>query len=65
MIVHLLQILGQQPTPAACGTGSTLSYSGTTTGATAENPYSSLTCMDAPAADVWVTFTCNRKRDRS
>ena len=49
--------LGNLPNPPACGTGNTLSYNGTTTGATAENPYSALTCMDAPAADVWVTFT--------
>nr|MBC8475511.1 hypothetical protein [Bacteroidota bacterium] len=39
--------IGTTPTPPACGTGNTLSYNGTTTGATAENPYSSLTCMDA------------------
>ncbi|MBT6439874.1 MAG: PKD domain-containing protein, partial [Flavobacteriales bacterium] len=49
--------LGNLANPPACGTGNTLSYNGTTTGATAENPYSALTCMDAPAADVWVTFT--------
>lgn len=49
--------IGSTPTPGACGTGNTLTYNGTTAGATAENPYSSLTCMDAPAADVWVSFT--------
>jgi hypothetical protein len=52
--------LGSLPNPAACptgGAGSALVYNGTTVGATAENPYSSLSCMDAPAADVWVTFT--------
>ncbi|MGV6861709.1 MAG: PKD domain-containing protein [Putridiphycobacter sp.] len=56
--------LGTLPTPPACGTGSqvatsSINYNGTTVGATAENPYSSLTCMDAPAADVWVSFTAS------
>ncbi|AWM14606.1 hypothetical protein DI487_12570 [Flavobacterium sediminis] len=51
--------LGILPSPAPCGStnsGSTLIYNGTTIGANAENPYSSLSCMDAPAADVWVSF---------
>ncbi|RAK19227.1 hypothetical protein B0I03_1163, partial [Flavobacterium aquaticum] len=51
--------LGTLPSAAACGStnsGTTLTYNGTTTGATAENPYSALSCMDSPAADVWVSF---------
>ena len=51
--------LGTLPAPSPCPTGgnaTTYTYNGTTIGAAAENPYSSLTCMDAPAADVWVTF---------
>ncbi|MBL4703395.1 MAG: hypothetical protein JKY54_02680 [Flavobacteriales bacterium] len=54
--------LGTLPSPSACptgGAGSTLTFNGTTIGATAENPYSSLTCMDAPAADVWVSFVAS------
>ena len=51
--------LGTLPSPAACGvtnSGTIFTYNGTTIGATAENPYSSLTCMNSPAADVWVRF---------
>lgn len=56
--------LGSTPNPPACGTGvqtagSSINYNGTTIGSVAENPYSSLSCMDAPAADVWVTFTAS------
>jgi len=50
--------IGALPSPIACpdGSGTTFTYNGTTNGATAENPYSSLACMDAPAADVWIQF---------
>ena len=54
--------LGTLPSPSACptgGSGSTYTYNGTTINAVAENPYSSLACMDAPAADVWVSFTAS------
>ena len=50
--------LGTLPNPAGCpgGAGTLFTYNGTTTNAIAENPYTALTCMDSPAADVWVTF---------
>jgi len=54
--------LGTLPAPPPCvgsfggGSASTFTYNGTTVNAVAENPYSSLACMDAPAADVWVSF---------
>jgi gliding motility-associated-like protein len=51
--------LGTLSNPASCptgGAGTSTVFNGTTVGATAENPYSALTCMDSPAADVWVTF---------
>ena len=54
--------LGTLPAPPPCigslggGPASTFTYNGTTVNAIAENPYSSLACMDAPAADVWVSF---------
>ena len=53
--------LGTLPAPAACpgGAGTLFTYNGTTTNAVAENPYSSLACMDAPAADVWVSFVAS------
>ena len=56
--------LGTLPTPAPCvgttgGGGTQVTYNGTNVGAVAENPYSSLTCMDAPAADVWVSFVAS------
>ena len=50
--------LGTLPAPPPCvgssggGSASTFTYNGTTVNAVAENPYSSLACMDAPAADV-------------
>jgi len=51
--------LGTLPATPPCpggGAGATLTYNGTTINAIAENPYSALTCMDAPAADVWISF---------
>ncbi|TXB63443.1 hypothetical protein FRY74_12745, partial [Vicingus serpentipes] len=39
-----------------CGSSSVQTFNFTTNGATAENPYSALACMDAPAADVWFSF---------
>ncbi|MEX2483435.1 MAG: hypothetical protein WED10_02695, partial [Brumimicrobium sp.] len=53
--------LGALPDPDDCpsGAGTTFTYNGTTVGANAENPYSSLACMDAPAADVWVSFVAS------
>ena len=53
--------LGSLPNPAGCpsGAGSLFTYNGTTTNAVAENPYASLACMDAPAADVWVSFVAS------
>lgn len=53
--------LGTMPAPSPCpvGTGTMFTYNGDNFGATAENPYSSLVCMDAPAADVWFTFVAS------
>lgn len=60
-VCSLATNLGTLPAPAGCpgGAGTLFTYNGTTNGATAENPYSSLACMDAPAADVWVSFVAS------
>ena len=61
------QNLGTLPTPAACpnGVGANVNVSGTTIGATAPNPYTTLLgCQTGgnqpgPALDVWYRFTAS------